>query len=190
MLRYSSVSRLSTTMPPRSVTVSMKVLEAVVPVGGDLEEEHDALVGEAELQVADLADVIDEIFGVVDLFGDVAGEGLVAELVEEDGDVGLFEDDLTHGDERCAGGLGVLDEVLPAVGIVLFEDDGGNVLGDEGVETAHAVACDEGHHVVLERDQVVGLHSMAIVSETTVSRTGIGSEFEVRAAWYSRRKER
>ncbi len=44
-------------------------------------------MGEAELEIADLADVIDEVFGVVDLLGDVAGEGLVAELVEEDGDV-------------------------------------------------------------------------------------------------------
>src|SRR5216683_3443842 len=45
-----------------------QVLEAVVPVGGDLEDEHDALVGEAELEIADLADVVDEILGVVDLF--------------------------------------------------------------------------------------------------------------------------
>ncbi len=44
-----------------------QVLEAVVPVGGDLEDEHDALVGEAELEIADLADVVDEILGVVDL---------------------------------------------------------------------------------------------------------------------------
>jgi hypothetical protein len=154
-----------------------EVLETVVPIGGDLEEEHDALVGEAELQVTDLADVIDEVLRVVDLLGDIAGEGLVAELVEEDDDVGLLEDDLAHGEEWSPGRLGVLDEVLPAVRVVLLEDDGGNVLGDEGIETAHAVACDEGHHVVLERDQVVGLHSMAIVSETTVNRTGIGARF-------------
>src|SRR3981081_2741675 len=44
-----------------------QVLEAVVPVGGDLEDEHDALVGEAKLEIADLANVIDEIFSVVDL---------------------------------------------------------------------------------------------------------------------------
>ena len=73
----------------------------------------------------------------------------------------------------AAGCFGVLDEVLPSVGIVLFEEDGGDVFGDEGIETAHAVAGDEGHHVVLERYEIVGLHSMAIVSETGVSRTGI-----------------
>ena len=32
-----------------------EALEAVVPVGGDLEDEHDSLVGEAELEVADLS---------------------------------------------------------------------------------------------------------------------------------------
>jgi hypothetical protein len=48
-------------------------------------------VGEAELQVAELADVVDEVLGVVDLGRVVVGEGLVAELFEQDGDVGLFE---------------------------------------------------------------------------------------------------
>src|SRR5260370_25719951 len=42
-----------------------QVLEAVVPVGGDLEDEHDALVGEAKLALADLAVVVYWIFGVV-----------------------------------------------------------------------------------------------------------------------------
>jgi (2Fe-2S) ferredoxin len=65
----------------------------------------------------------------------------------------------------------VLDEVLPAVGIVFFEDDCGDLFGDERTETAHAVAGDEGHHVVLERDKIVRLHSLLIVSETRVHRT-------------------
>ena len=45
-----------------------EVLKTVVPIGSNLEDEHDALMGKAELKIADLADVIDEIFGVVDLF--------------------------------------------------------------------------------------------------------------------------
>ncbi len=49
---------------------------------------------EAELEIADLADVVDEIFGVVDLFGVIVGKGLVTELIEEDGDVLFFEDRL------------------------------------------------------------------------------------------------
>jgi hypothetical protein len=35
------------------------------------------------------------------------------------------------------------------------------------------VAGDEGHHVVFERDEIVGLHSLLIVSETGVRRTRI-----------------
>ena len=46
-------------------------LETVVPLGGGLEDEHDALVGEAELEVADFADVVDEVLGVVELGADV-----------------------------------------------------------------------------------------------------------------------
>src|SRR5260370_14045134 len=33
-----------------------QVLDAVVPFGGDLEDEHDALVGEAKRRIADVAD--------------------------------------------------------------------------------------------------------------------------------------
>ena len=130
-------------------------------------QEHDALVGEAELEVADLADVVDEVLGVVELVGRVVRRGSqVAQLFEEDGDVGFFEDDFAHGDEGRAGGFGVLDEVLPAVGVFVFEDDGGDFFGDVAGKPAHAVACDEGDHVVFERDEVVGLHhQMTIVSE-------------------------
>ena len=64
-----------------------QVLEAVVPVGGGLEEEHDALVGEAELQVAGLADVLQQRLGVVEVDLFVFGEGVVAQLLEQDGDV-------------------------------------------------------------------------------------------------------
>jgi len=148
-----------------------QVLEAVVPVCGDLEDEHDALVGEAELEVADLADVVDEVLGVVDLFGVFVREGFVAELIEEKGNVGFFEDDLAHGDKGRARSFGVLDEVLPAVGIVFFKDDGGNFFTNERRETAHAVASNEGHHIVFERDKIVRLHRLFIVSETRVHRT-------------------
>jgi len=150
-----------------------QALEAVIPVGRDLEYEHDALVGEAKLEIADFADVVDEIFGVIEILRGVVGKALVAELVEQDGDVGLFEDDFTHGDERRTGRLGVFYEVLPAVGVFLFEDDRWNFFCDVGIEPTHAVASDKRHHVVFERDKIVRLHSIVIVSETPVHRTGI-----------------
>jgi hypothetical protein len=66
-----------------------QLLESVVPFGGGLKEEHDALVGESQLEVAGLADVVDEVLGVFDLLGLIVGVGLVAELFEQDGDVGF-----------------------------------------------------------------------------------------------------
>ena len=42
-----------------------QVLEAVVPVGGDLKDEHDSLMREAKLEITDFADVVDKILGVV-----------------------------------------------------------------------------------------------------------------------------
>src|SRR5260370_28943235 len=103
-----------------------QILEAVVPVGGDLHYEHDSLVGEAKLEIADLADVVDEILGVVDLFRGF-GEGFVAKLVERDGDIGFLENDLAHGDERRAGGFGVFDKVLPAAWVFFLQVDGGGL---------------------------------------------------------------
>jgi hypothetical protein len=148
-----------------------QVLKTVVPVGGDFKEEHDALMGEAELEIADLADVFDEVLGIFYLFDCGVGEAVLAELVEEDGDVCFFEDDFAHCDEGCAGRFCVLDEVLPAVGVFFFEDHGGDFFCDKCVESAHAVAGDERHHVVFERDKIVGLHQAAIVSESWVHRT-------------------
>jgi hypothetical protein len=149
-----------------------EVLETVVPVSGDLEDEHDALMGEAKLEVADFADVVDEVFGVVQLGGLVVREGLVAELVEEDGDVGFFEDDFAHGDEGGTGCFGVFYEVFPAVGVFFLEDDGGYFFGYVSVESAHAVAGDKGHHVVFERDEIIRLHRTRIVSEKGASVCG------------------
>jgi hypothetical protein len=40
------------------------------------------------------------------------------------------------------------------------------------------VAGDEGHHVVFERDKIIGLHPLFIVSETRVHRTGINERAE------------
>ncbi len=89
----------------------------------------------------------------------------------------FFEDDFAHGDEGRAGSLGVLDEVFPAVGIVLLEDDGGDFFGDVAVEAAHAVAGDEGHHVVFERDEIVGLHSGLLSQKPVCAAQGIGWGF-------------
>src|SRR5262249_37667973 len=91
---------------------------------------------------------------------------------------------LAHGDERRACGFGVFDKVLPAVGVFFFEDDGGDVFGDERTKAAHAVAGDEGHHVILERNKIVRLHQLIIVSETRVRRTGInGRLFRCSVDW-------
>ena len=135
-----------------------QVLETVVPFRRDFEQEHDSLVGKSELQIAGFANVFQQHLRVVEVELFVVGEGVVAELFEQDGDVGFFEHDLAHGDERRAGGLGVLDEILPAVGIVFFVDDGRHLFGDVARQAAHPVARDERDHVVFDRKQVVRLH--------------------------------
>lgn len=148
-----------------------ETLEAVVPVGGDLEDEHHSLMGEAKLKVTDLANMVDEILSVVELLGGIVREGVLADLVKEKDDVGLLQDDFAHGDEGSPGGLGVFDKVLPCVNGVVLEDYGRNLFSNVAVEPAHSVTGDKGDHVVFERDEIVWLHQIGIVSETRVHRT-------------------
>jgi hypothetical protein len=58
-----------------------------------------------------------------------------------------------------------------ASAIVVLEDDGGHFFSHVSVESAHAVAGDEGHHVVFKRDEIVRLHAESIVAESAVERT-------------------
>lgn len=133
---------------------------------------------ETELQVAEFAHVVDEVLGVIDLGRVGVRVSLVAKLLEQYGDVGFLEGDFAHGDEGGTGGFGVLDEVLPRVGIFVLEDNGGNFFGHVSIETAHAVASDERYHVVFERDEIVGLHAVSIVAESVVKRTRIWVEMQ------------
>ena len=54
--------------------------------------------------------------------------------------------------------------VLLKVGIVfVFPQDAWQVFRDESGQAAHGVAFNEGHHVVFERDQIVGVHREASI---------------------------
>ena len=79
-------------------------LEPFVPFGRGFEEEHHALMREPKLQVAELADVVDEVLGVVDLWRVGVRVSLVTKLLEQDGDVGFLQRYFAHGDEGGAGG--------------------------------------------------------------------------------------
>ena len=63
-----------------------------------------------------------------------------------------------HGKEGRGRGLGQFHEVFPAVGIVFgLPDDALHFfVVDVAVKAAHAMAFDEGDHVVFETSQVVG----------------------------------
>ena len=77
-----------------------QVLEAVVPLGGRLKEEHDALVSEAKLQMADLSDVLDEVLGIFESrWLPSRGSSGHASARGGSSHVRLFKDDLTHGNE-------------------------------------------------------------------------------------------
>src|ERR1700751_1479149 len=62
-----------------------------------------------------------------------------------------------HGQKWSAGGLGQFHEILPAIGIFthLPHDALPFFVVHESVETAHAVAFDEGDHVVFYGGEIV-----------------------------------
>ena len=86
-------------------------------------------------------------------------------------EVGALQCGGMHGEEQGAGVLGELDEILPAIGVVgAMPHDGLDfILGGVAMETAHAVAFNEGHHVVFQVDEIVGGHiQFTIVAERQV----------------------
>ena len=135
-----------------------KVLEAVIPVGGGFVEKNDAALCKSQLQIAGLADVAHEGLGLFQVAGIRVRVVRVTEATNEGGDVFGLEQDVTHGDEGDLRGFGVLDEILPAIDVVVLKGDGGDVFRNEGVHAAESVPGDEGDHVVLERGQIVKSH--------------------------------
>ena len=142
-----------------------EVLEGVVPVRCGLEEVHDAAVREAELQVAGLADVLGQFLGLVQFGRIVVRVVVAADLLHQRRHVLRLEHDLAHGDEGRVGGLGVLDEVFPAIVAVGLEDDGGDVLRDVPVHAPHAVPGDERDHVILHCCQIIENHRRTIFAD-------------------------
>jgi hypothetical protein len=151
-----------------------QVLKAVIPVGGGLEEEHDALMREAELQVAGLANMFDQGFGIVEIDLFVFGKGMVAKLLEQNGDIGLLQNHLRHGDQRRTSCLGVFNEVFPAVHVVFFKKYRGDFFGDVGGHAAKSVASDERDHVVFKREKVFRLHQ-PLFSQNLKACAGFGT---------------
>ncbi len=84
-------------------------------------------------------------------------------LVDEVIHVLALDHHVVHGEEGRAGGFGQLDKVLPAIGIVArVPHDAGNLVVHVALEAAHAMAFDEGFHVVFQDGEVVehaGRHS-------------------------------
>ena len=62
-----------------------------------------------------------------------------------------------HSQKRSAGSLGQFDKILPAVGIVagVPHDALDLFVVHKAVKTAHAMAFDEGDHVVFYRAEIV-----------------------------------
>jgi len=106
---------------------------------------------EAELDVSQLADVVDQGLSFLDVGALFVGIVEVLELFEEQLEVFFFERHVAHGDKGCVGGLGCLDKVFPAIGVgFIFPHDAGNIFANVAGESAHAVAFNEGDHVVFK----------------------------------------
>src|SRR5271157_1736895 len=131
-----------------------QVLVSLVPLGGNLVEEHDALVRPAQLDKAGLANVIAQPAYLFHIF--VAGISGVLQALHEVVEFVALEYFLVYGEKCRARFLGQLDEVFPAFRIVArVPHHRMDVFGYVTLKPAQSVAEDEGGHVVFEAGKVL-----------------------------------
>src|SRR5216684_2449373 len=133
-----------------------QALVALVPLGADLTNKHRALISPAQLQVANLAQVSTQparVFNIVAI-----GELRVGQPLHQFVKLSALEHPGVGSEKGSACSLGQLHKILPAIGIRAHvpHDALDLVVVHKPMETPHAVAFDEGDHVVFERGQVVG----------------------------------
>ena len=129
-----------------------KGLEALVPLGGGLVQEDDALVDETQLYVTDHSRILAQPLRLNQFRGFLIGKVHLAGLFDEAVEFFALQAHFAEGDERCADALGHLDEVFPRIGIgFAFPHNGGNIFGDVARKTDETVSLNEGHHIVFQR---------------------------------------
>ena len=121
----------------------------VVPLSGRFVEHHHSLECETKLNESSLAQIGAKPAGVFKII--VAGELRTAQALDHL--IQLFSLELPgiHGDERCAGGLRELDEVLPALSSIIAGLPNNRLhffVIDVPGKTADAMALNEGDHIV------------------------------------------
>ena len=132
---------------------------ALVPFGGGFVQKDQPLVDEAELDVAQHARVFAQPLGLDQFGGFFVGEVHLAGFLDQRVELLALQRHLAEGDKGSAHVLGHLHKVFPCVGIAAaLPEDGGNVLGDVAGQALQAVALNKGHHVVFQREQVIGSH--------------------------------
>ena len=127
-------------------------LEALIPLGGGLVQEDQALVDKAQLDVAEVAGVLAQPLRLHQFRGLFVGEVHLPGFFDQRVQFLALQRHLAEGHEGSADVLGHLHKVFPCVGVALaLPHNGGNVLGDVAGQAFEAVALDKGHHVVFQR---------------------------------------
>src|SRR5947208_16804134 len=112
-------------------------------------------MSEAKLEESDLADVGAQPTSVIE----IVAVDVIFQTIHNKLKVFLGEHHFVHGQEGSTGGFRQLDEVLPRVGIVVvFPKHTADLITDVAWETTHAVAFNEGGHVIFEVVQIVRTH--------------------------------
>ena len=161
--RYSSSSSCVVGVVDHDVLEAFDIFEqrlvALVPLGGGFVQEHQALVDEAELNVAEHAGVLAQPLRLDQLGGFLIGEVHLAGFFDERFELFAFQRHLAEGDEGSARRAWPSPQSLSRRrGWSCLPKNGRNVFGDIAGQAAHAVALDEGHHVVFQRKQIIRAH--------------------------------
>ena len=115
-----------------------------------------------KLQIARLAHVLQQGFGVVDVQVAVILRCVVLQLLQQNRDIAFFEDHFTHRNKGRVRCFRVLDKVLPAVCIIFLKQHGRHFFGHVARHPAKAQAGDKRDHVVFKREEVINWHWLIV----------------------------
>ena len=133
-----------------------QALVVIVPVGGRFIDHHSALMREAKLDESSLADIGTQPARLFHIF--IVSELGASQTLNHQIEFFPTQCPGIHGEKGRCRSFGKFNEVLPTVGIILrlpyyalhF------FVVDIAVKATHAMAFDEGDHVVFEPSEVVG----------------------------------
>ncbi len=160
--RYTSSSAAFNCVVDHDIVEALRLqqrLVPLVPLRRRLVQKHNALVHKPKLHVSQHTHVLAQPLRFDQFRRFLVGEVHLPGLFNQRVQFLAFQRHFAEGDKRRAYMFRHLHEVFPRIGIALaVPQHRRDVFGYEPRQAAHAMALNEGHHVVFQRKKIVFAH--------------------------------